>query len=125
MKSKWKRLLIVIGFLSAFLLICLSGLFAFSDSISFFYSPTQALNAEPTKKEIRIGGFVSDIVKTKESVEFLVSDSSKSIKAIYHGLSPALMQEGIEVVLTGNLTEDRFLAKQILIKHDEFYRAKK
>ena len=56
-KKKWKRLLLLSSSLLAFLVFILLILFSLSDSISFFYSPTQALEIGTTQKEIRLGGF--------------------------------------------------------------------
>lgn len=124
MKKKWKRLLLLSSSLLAFLVFILLILFSLSDSISFFYSPTQALEIGTTQKEIRLGGTVKDIKKSKDMVHFVISDNKTYLNVVYHGLSPMLMQENIDVVAVGSMKEDVFCAKQILIKHDEVYKAK-
>ncbi|MCF8462817.1 MAG: cytochrome c maturation protein CcmE [Rickettsiaceae bacterium] len=114
---------------SAFLVIAIGIyciLYAFSDSIVFFYTPSE-LNKASVGKEIKIGGLVQkDSVKriTENSYIFTLTDYKTSILIEYSGFLPTLFREGQGVVAKGILSEDKniLIASQLLIKHDEKYK---
>jgi cytochrome c-type biogenesis protein CcmE len=100
---------------------------AFRSNLVFFFSPTQVANNEaPKNKTFRIGGLVeTGSVKRDGSslkVNFVVTDTAKSIPVIYSGLLPDLFKEGKGVVAQGKLGPDGvFVASEVLAKHDENY----
>ncbi|AHX11719.1 ccmE family protein [Neorickettsia helminthoeca str. Oregon] len=96
-------------------------MFSLGSSISFFYSPSDIAKLAESNAEIRLGGKVKTIERFPETTHFIISDDSADLKVIYVGLSPALMREGIDVVVVGKLKDHIMYAKQILIKHDERY----
>jgi len=56
------------------------------------------------------------------TVNFVVTDTAKSMKVIYTGILPDLFKEGKGVVAQGKLGSDGlFHADQVLAKHDENY----
>ena len=55
-------------------------------------------------------------------VEFVVTDTLKTVPVVYEGVLPDLFKEGQGVVAEGKLAEDgTFLADSVLAKHDENY----
>jgi cytochrome c-type biogenesis protein CcmE len=101
-------------------------LFALSDSISLFKSPSEIVsNPPPPTARIRLGGMVEEGTLVKESdgrVRFGVSDGAASVKVAYQGLLPDLFREGQGVVAEGTMLADgTFRADTILAKHDETY----
>jgi cytochrome c-type biogenesis protein CcmE len=55
-------------------------------------------------------------------VSFVIHDTEKEINIIYEGILPDLFAEGQGVVMTGKLISDNnFLADEVLAKHDENY----
>jgi len=101
-------------------------LWGLSDSISFFYTPSQADAAKPPAgRTVQLGGLVAEgsVVKHPDGrVEFTVRDSLAADRIVYQGDLPDLFREGQGIVATGAYREDGvFQAKQVLAKHDERY----
>ena len=102
------------------------SLYALRDGVSFFYTPSQALEAEVAAgRNVRLGGLVqpgSVVKKPDGSVLFTVADAKASVRVRYHGDLPDLFREGQGVVCQGVLTADGgFEAREVLAKHDENY----
>lgn len=102
------------------------ALWGFSDSISFFYTPSQAAAAKPAPgKSIQLGGLVAMGSVAKHSdgqVEFVVADHTAQDRVVYHGDLPDLFREGQGVIAFGSYRADGvFEAKRVLAKHDEKY----
>lgn len=101
-------------------------LFALEDSIVFFYSPSDITEKgiKPGQR-IRLGGLVAEgSVKRGENttIQFAVTDTSKTIPVSYTGVLPDLFREGQGVVTEGKLGSDgTFVADNVLAKHDENY----
>jgi cytochrome c-type biogenesis protein CcmE len=102
------------------------ALWGLTDSISFFYTPSQALAAKPPAgRSLQLGGLVTagSVVKHPDGrVEFIVADRHAQSRVLYSGDLPDLFREGQGVVAVGAFREDRvFIAKQVMAKHDERY----
>lgn len=102
------------------------ALYALRDSVSFFYTPSQAREkAPPAGRVIQLGGMVkAGSVKRHAdgSVAFVVADARAETPVAYKGDLPDLFREGQGVVAKGAFTEaGDFRATQILAKHDERY----
>jgi cytochrome c-type biogenesis protein CcmE len=102
------------------------ALYALSDSIVFFYSPSEvAEKALRPGARLRVGGLVKtgSIVKSAgETVAFVVTDGAHDLEVSYSGLLPDLFREGQGVVAEGVLKASNELrADTILAKHDERY----
>lgn len=105
------------------------ALYAMRDSVSFFYSPSQALKAHvPPGRGIELGGLVgkgSLVKKTDGTVEFVIADHAAVSKVTYRGDLPDLFREGQGVVTKGAYRPDGvFAATEVLAKHDERYMPK-
>ena len=102
------------------------ALYAMRGSISFFYTPSQALAAHvPAGRAIQLGGLVragSVVKKADGEVDFVVADRAAASPVVYKGELPDLFREGQGVVAIGAYgTGGVFTASQILAKHDERY----
>jgi cytochrome c-type biogenesis protein CcmE len=102
------------------------GLYAMRGSISFFYTPSQALAAHvPVGRPIQLGGLVrtGSVVKRPDGeVDFTVADRTTASPVVFKGELPDLFREGQGVVAIGAYDgAGVFVAKQILAKHDEKY----
>ena len=127
MKTRHKRLiLIVVGVLG----LSIGGLFvlnAFRSNLVYFYSPTEVLEGKaPRDQTIRIGGMVEkgSVKRAGDSllVQFVVTDMNKTIPVRYEGILPDLFRDGQGVVTLGRIGVDgTFLAREVLAKHDENY----
>ena len=102
------------------------ALYALSDSIVFFYSPTEVVEkAVHPGARLRVGGLVKagSVVKlSDENMSFVVTDGANELKVAYQGLLPDLFREGQGVVAEGVLAAPgEMRAETILAKHDERY----
>jgi cytochrome c-type biogenesis protein CcmE len=102
------------------------ALYALSDNIVFFYSPSElAAKHVAMGAHVRIGGLVApgSVVKSgDDQLEFSITDGSNQVKVGYTGVTPDLFREGQGVVAEGILeSPTAFRAETILAKHDERY----
>ncbi len=125
MKPKRRRLYYVLFGMAALGLAVALVLSAFSDSLVFFYSPTDIAtrDVEPGRR-LRLGGLVEEgsVSRDGSTVNFIVTDLTQTIQVSFTGILPDLFREGQGVVTEGSLQADgRFLATNVLAKHDETY----
>ncbi len=102
------------------------ALYSLSDSIVFFYSPSEILQKKvEAGARVRVGGLVEmgSVVKSAdEKLDFSITDGANTIKVDYQGLPPDLFREGQGVVAEGVLERSGVVrAETILAKHDERY----
>jgi cytochrome c-type biogenesis protein CcmE len=102
------------------------ALYALGDSVSFFYSPSQARAAGvPVGRTIELGGLVmtGSLRKTADGgIAFNVTDLRGQDPVVYKGEVPDLFREGQGVVAKGAFRSNGvFEASEILAKHDERY----
>ncbi len=100
-------------------------LFAFQDSLLFFYSPTDVVEkGVPPDRRFRLGGLVEEksVVRDGVTVTFRITDLNEVIPVRFTGMLPDLFREGQGVVAEGKLDGDGvFVASSVLAKHDENY----
>jgi cytochrome c-type biogenesis protein CcmE len=104
-------------------------LWGLRDSISFFYTPSQAEAAHvPAGRDIQLGGLVkpgSLVKKPDGEVDFVIADRISATPVTFRGELPDLFREGQGVVAMGAFNEAGvFVARSpngILAKHDEKY----
>ena len=122
-----QRLLLLAVALAALALAAWLVLSAFRKNLVFFYTPTQVLSGEaPHSRSFRLGGMVEPNSLTRGAdgltVSFVVTDMARSLPVHYRGILPDLFREGKGVVAQGRLgTDHRFVAEEVLAKHDENY----
>jgi cytochrome c-type biogenesis protein CcmE len=127
MKTRHKKLILIVGGVSVLTVAGLLILNSFRNNLVFFFSPTEILEGKaPTSGTFRVGGLVEKGSLRKSSdglkFDFTVTDLQKSINVHYEGILPDLFKEGQGVVAQGRLGNDRhFVADQVLAKHDENY----
>ncbi|MGH6955151.1 MAG: cytochrome c maturation protein CcmE [Caulobacteraceae bacterium] len=102
------------------------ALYAARGSISFFYTPSQALAARvPAGRAIQLGGLVemgSVTRKADGEVDFMVADKRGASPVTFKGVLPDLFREGQGVVAMGAYdAKGVFVADRILAKHDARY----
>ena len=127
LKKQRRIQVIVITVISLALSTTLIG-YAMRDGINFFRSPSEVLQRPPDENEIfRIGGLVKEDSLIRGSgtvIYFTVTDGNKSVPVEYSGILPDLFAEGQGMIATGKYTEEKFIASEILAKHDENYMPK-
>jgi cytochrome c-type biogenesis protein CcmE len=129
MTRKQKRLAVISGGVAFLVAAVLLVMFAFSQSIAYFYVPGDLAKANvPPGTRIRLGGLVENgTVKRGEgsTVTFTVTDTLATVPVRYTGILPDLFREGQGVVAEGALGADGlFVADTVLAKHDETYMPK-
>ncbi len=126
MTRKQKRLTMILGGLSVLGLAAGLVLYALSDTITFFHTPSDlAETGVKPGERIRLGGMVEDGSVKKGPgtlTTFSVTDQIGAITVSYNGILPDLFREGQGVVTEGKLQDDgTFAADTVLAKHDENY----
>lgn len=130
MKARHKRMALLSLALLALLGAAFFVLSAFQKNLVFFFSPSQVLAGEaPAGRAFRIGGLVEtgSLQRMGDglTVHFTVTDLAERMQVTYTGMLPDLFREGQGVVAQGRLDEKgRFVADQVLAKHDENYMPK-
>lgn len=126
MKPRQKRVwFMVVG-------LCVLGLMAFflikalRQNMVFFYSPSQLVQGEaPANQAFRIGGLVlpGTVERLPDGIQvrFQISDTQAVVPVVYAGSLPDLFKEGQGVVAQGRWDGQRFMANEVLAKHDENY----
>lgn len=102
-------------------------LYALRGNVNLYFTPTQVFNNEvPSGRSFRIGGLVEagSVKREKDglTVNFVITDTHKSIPVVYKGILPDLFKEGKGVVAQGKVAANGvMIAEEVLAKHDENY----
>jgi cytochrome c-type biogenesis protein CcmE len=127
MKPRQKRFLFIAVGIAAVAVAVGLVLYALRGNVNLYFTPTQVFdNQVPKGRSFRIGGLVEQgSVKYEKSgltVNFVITDTHKSIPVVYKGILPDLFKEGKGVVAEGRVEVDGIMhADQVLAKHDENY----
>lgn len=125
MKSRHKRIAIIVAGLVLLAIATTLLLQSFQSNLVFFFSPTEVAEGKaPKEGNFRIGGLVEagSIQRNGTQVNFRVTDTAKTMDVVYTGILPDLFKEGKGVVAQGKQGSDGvFVADQVLAKHDENY----
>ncbi len=90
--------------------------------------PPSKINEIEQGKELRVGGLVKiDSINkiAADKISFVITDNIKDLEILYQGVLPALFREGQGIIAIGQLSDGKFIARQLLAKHDENYRPPK
>jgi cytochrome c-type biogenesis protein CcmE len=131
MTRKQKRLSLIGGGVAFLMAAVLLVMFAFSQSVAYFYVPSDLAKANVRPEtRIRLGGLVKEgSWKRGQGMHetFEVTDTINTVAVAYTGILPDLFREGQGVVTEGRLTAGTppvFEADSVLAKHDETYMPK-
>lgn len=122
-----KRLIIVLAILFGMSATVGLAVYALSENINLFYSPTEIMEGKaPTDTRIRAGGLVREgSVQRNEdalTVKFVITDGDADVTIEYRGILPDLFREGQGIVALGRLNDSGLLVSdEVLAKHDENY----
>lgn len=127
MKPHRRKKLTIIVFITTGLSLAIGlSLYALSNSVDLFFTPTQVAAGEVMQgQRIRIGGMVKEgtVNRSQDSlhVEFVTTDYNHDMVVRYDGILPDLFREGQGVVAEGMIANGVFEASRVLAKHDEQY----
>ncbi|SDH70775.1 cytochrome c-type biogenesis protein CcmE [Vibrio xiamenensis] len=127
-----KRLTIVLAILLGIGISVGLMLYALSQNMDLFYTPSEIVNGKPdgSKPEVgqrlRIGGMVVEgsVKRDPKSlkVSFKLKDRGPQVTVTYDGILPDLFREGQGIVAQGVLKDATTVeAFEVLAKHDENY----
>ncbi len=127
MKPRQQRMILIGGVLVGVAVAVGFGVRAFQENLSYFFSPSDvAAGKAPAGRSFRLGGMVVNDSVQRESgsltIDFTVTDFANAVPVRYTGVLPDLFKEGKGVVVRGEVGADgRFVAQEVLAKHDENY----
>jgi cytochrome c-type biogenesis protein CcmE len=121
-----QRLLWILALLSGVGLSLFLLLQAFNENMSFYFSTTDLVQGKaPTERNFRLGGLVVNQSVEKATdrlwVSFKLTDQVNEVIVEYEGILPDLFREGQGVIASGRMQGNRFIAEEVLAKHDENY----
>ena len=127
MTPRQQRMTLVAGVVAAVALAGFLALRAFQNNVMFYYDPTKVANGEvKAGQRFRLGGMVVkgslERAAGTMDVKFRVTDYLHEVPVSYTGVLPDLFKEGTGMVADGQLDPSgRFVATEVLAKHDENY----
>lgn len=127
--TRKRRLILISLILAAVAAAAGLTVLALQQNMTYLYSPSEVEAGHvPASARFRLGGVVLEqsIQRANDSlkVDFVVTDRFKQLPVEYTGILPDLFREGQSVVATGALQNGRFVATEVLAKHDETYMPK-
>ena len=126
MTPRQKRMVTVVAIVAGVGIATAVALKAVNQNLRDDYSPTQVHAGEaPASRSIRVGGLVENgsLARKPGSMEvtFILTDYAQKVPVSYTGVLPDLFREGQGVIARGRMDGDRFVAEEVLAKHDENY----
>jgi cytochrome c-type biogenesis protein CcmE len=127
MKPRQQRMVLIAAVLVGVVVAVGFGFRAFQENLSYYFLPSDvAAGKAPTARSFRLGGMVvNDSVQREPgslTIDFAVTDLANTVPVRYTGVLPDLFKEGKGVVVRGQVGADgRFVAQEVLAKHDENY----
>ena len=126
MTRRQRRMLMVASAAAASIVLVILATQIFQQNLMYFYSATEVVEGQvPPGARIRLGGLVVPGSVKREpaslNVNFMLADCEQQVAVSYAGILPDLFREGQGIVATGQLQEGRFIAEEVLAKHDENY----
>ncbi|HZX81508.1 MAG TPA: cytochrome c maturation protein CcmE [Lysobacter sp.] len=107
---------------------------ALQRNVAYLYTPSEVFGGQAGAQvrggdtKFRLGGMVAggSFKRAEGSMEahFTVTDGDRVMPVVYTGILPDLFRENQAVIATGRMQGDRFVAEEVLAKHDETYMPK-
>lgn len=127
--TRKRRLTIVLAILAATAVAAVLVVLALQNNMNYLLTPSQVQSGEAASyKTFRLGGMVKagSIQRSSDSlkVTFTVVDAGGAMPVEYTGILPDLFRDNQSVIATGHMDNARFVATEVLAKHDETYMPK-
>ncbi|HEY8587164.1 MAG TPA: cytochrome c maturation protein CcmE [Rhodanobacter sp.] len=127
--TRKRRLTIVVSILAATAVATALVVLALQNNMNYLLTPSQVQSGEASGySTFRLGGMVQSgsIQRSSDSlkVTFTVVDAGGAMPVEYTGILPDLFRDNQSVIATGHMDGARFVATEVLAKHDETYMPK-
>jgi cytochrome c-type biogenesis protein CcmE len=127
--TRKRRLTIVLSILAAAAVAAVLVVLALQNNMNYLLTPSQVTSGEARSyNTFRLGGMVraGSIRRSSDSlkVDFTVVDAGGAMPVEYTGILPDLFRDNQSVIATGHMDGARFVATEVLAKHDETYMPK-
>jgi len=125
-----KRRLIIVALVAAAASLAIGlGVYALQQNMNYLFTPSQVQSGQANRyRTFRLGGMVKagSIQRSDKSlkVTFTVVDAGGAMPVEYTGILPDLFRDNQSVIATGHMDKARFVATEVLAKHDETYMPK-
>ena len=121
-----RRLMITLLILGAVGVATTLSVFALQKNMTYLYSPSEVdAGKAPDGHPFRLGGIVKEgsvhRVPDTLTTDFVITDRFKNIPVTYTGILPDLFRVGQCTITTGKMVGGKFVATQVLAKHDSTY----
>ena len=127
MNATRKRRLIIVALVTVAAALAISlGVYALQNNMNYLLTPSQVEAGKANGyKTFRLGGMVKSgsIDRSEKSlkVTFTVVDAGGAMPVEDTGILPDLFRDNQSVIATGHMDGSRFVATEVLAKHDENY----
>ena len=127
--TRKRRLIIVLLILAAAAVATVLVVVALQNNMNYLLTPSQVQSGQASGyKTFRLGGMVKagSIQRSDKSlrVTFTVVDAGGAMPVEYTGILPDLFRDNQAVIATGHMDGARFVATEVLAKHDATYMPK-
>jgi len=127
--TRKRRLILVIAIAVAAALAIGLAVYALQQNMNYLFTPSQVQSGQAAQyNTFRLGGMVKagSIQRSKNSLEvtFTVVDADGAMPVEYTGILPDLFRDNQSVIATGHMEGARFVATEVLAKHDATYMPK-
>ena len=129
-----RRLLLILALVVAAAVAATLVAMALQRNVAYLYTPSEVRSGDAGPQvasgqaRFRLGGMVEEGSFKREAgsmeAHFQVTDGDALMPVVYTGILPDLFREKQAVVATGRMQGDRFVAEEVLAKHDETYMPK-
>ena len=124
--TRRRRLIAVALILVAVAVAAALTVAALQENMTYLFSPSEIqAGKSPAGASFRLGGVVLEHSVRRDpaslKVDFVVTDRFHEMPVEYTGILPDLFREGQSIVATGRIEDGRFVAREVLAKHDETY----
>ncbi len=127
--TRKRRLTIVALIVAAAAVATSLGIYALQQNMNYLLTPSQVRAGQAASyKTFRLGGMVKagSVERSTDSLKttFVVVDADGAMPVEYTGILPDLFRDNQSVIATGHMDDARFVATEVLAKHDETYMPK-
>ncbi len=120
------RPFVIVGAVGVVALVVTLMMTSLSSGLTYYLYPTEALAQRadfPDGTRFRLAGQVvpGTIDDEGRVTNFVVTDGGADVQVVLDGRVPPLFSDGVPVLVEGAWEDDRFVAHEALIRHDENY----